>query len=130
MHEEMGGGKEEKMSVLVKGMEMPEKCDYCPFYDDSAYGDCTITHKMVDYATKPDDCPLISIPPHGDLIDRDELLSQYGGPIWTAKTDYAEGLRDVVADIKNAPTIIEAEPCNDLAKPNNDPTVIEAEGRE
>lgn len=62
---------------------------------------------------------VVSLPLHGDLIDRDELLSQYGGPIWTAKTDYAEGLRDVVADIKYAAAVIEAEPCNDLAKPNN-----------
>lgn len=63
---------------------------------------------------------IVSLPPHGDLIDRDKLLSQYGGPIWTAKTDYAEGLRDVVADIKYAAAIIGAEPCNDLTKPNID----------
>ena len=121
MHEEMGGGKEEKMSVLVKGMEMPEKCDYCPFYDDSAYGDCTITHKMVDYATKPDHCPLISVPPHGRLIDADAV-----------KAEWEHGFYKKIVDalMDDAPTIIEAEPCNDLAKPNNDPTVIEAEGRE
>lgn len=47
--------------------------------------------------------------PHGRLIDADELLSQYKGNIWTAQTDYAEGLRDVANDIKQAPTVIEAE---------------------
>ena len=107
MHEEMGGGKEEKMSVLVKGMEMPEKCDYCPFYDDSVYGDCTITHKMVDYATKPDDCPLIEIPPHSRLIDMDYFLQE-----WSELEPYRTAMELC--------EVIEAEPCNDLAKPNND----------
>ena len=137
MHEEMGGGKEEKMSVLVKGMEMPKRCEDCPlchYMEAGTITACgckaTMMIRPVGEQFRPCWCPLIEIQPHGDLIDRDELLSQYGGPIWTAKTDYAEGLRDVVADIKNAPTIIPAEPCNDLAKPNNAPTVIEAEGRE
>ena len=117
------------MGVYIKGMEMPKNCIDCAF---GWNGWChrINSRAFVEVDMRRHDCPLIEIPPHGDLIDRDELLSQYGGPIWTAKTDYAEGLRDVVADIKNAPTIIEAEPCNDLAKPNNDPTVIEAEGRE
>lgn len=54
-------------------------------------------------------CEAVPVPPHGRLIDADALLSQYKGNIWTAKTDYAEGLRDVANDIKQAPTIIEAE---------------------
>ena len=116
------------MSILIKGMEMPK------------YGEWRIVkinpNGEVDRSIGFGDWALIKgleaieIPSHGDLIDRDELLSQYGGPIWTAETDYAEGLRDVVADIKNAPTIIEAEPCNDLAKPNNAPTIIPADGGE
>lgn len=51
----------------------------------------------------------IPVPPHGRLIDADALLSQYKGNILTAKTDYAEGLRDVIADVKAAPTIIPAD---------------------
>ena len=51
----------------------------------------------------------IELPPHGRLIDADALLAQYKGSLWTARTDYAEGLRDVANDIKNAPTIIPAE---------------------
>lgn len=39
------------------------------------------------------------------LIDADALLSQYTGDIFTAQIDYAQGMRDVIEDIKNAPTI-------------------------
>lgn len=38
-----------------------------------------------------------------EYINRDELLAQYTGNILTAKIDYAEGLRDVIQDIKDAP---------------------------
>lgn len=103
------------MSVLIKGMEMPkEGCkdcllvkrkgvfDICPFLKREVDGN-------VERGGKPLGCPLVPVPPHGRLIDADALLSQYTGYFWTAKTDYAEGLRDVANDIKQAPTIIEAE---------------------
>lgn len=38
-----------------------------------------------------------------EYINRDELLAQYTGNILAAKVDYAEGMRDVIQDIKNAP---------------------------
>lgn len=38
-----------------------------------------------------------------EYINRDEFLAQYTGNILTAKVDYAEGMRDVIQDIKNAP---------------------------
>ena len=39
------------------------------------------------------------------LIDADELLDNYKGNILTAQTDYAQGARDIMDDIRNAPTI-------------------------
>jgi len=39
------------------------------------------------------------------LIDADELLCKYTGNILTAQTDYAEGMRNIIDDIKNAPTV-------------------------
>ena len=103
------------MSVLIKGMEMPSCCDDCWALDE--YGDypvCRITEEQRGCnfrirEKRMDKCPLVPVPPHGRLIDADALLSQYTGYFWTAKTDYAEGLRDVANDIKQAPTIIEAE---------------------
>lgn len=39
------------------------------------------------------------------LIDGDALLDKYKGNLLTAHTDYAEGVRDVIKDIKEASTI-------------------------
>ena len=95
------------MSVLIKGMEMPKAGNWKTiriYYDGTCaepnwQGDCRYMQG----------CEAVPVPPHGRLIDADALLSQYTGYFWTAKTDYAEGLRDVANDIKQAPTIIEAE---------------------
>ena len=39
------------------------------------------------------------------LIDADALLRNYTGNILTAQTDYAQGARDIMDDIRNAPTV-------------------------
>lgn len=73
------------MSVLIKGMEMPKNCMSCPFPAvgvDAYYCHCpTQDGKEYDFKcaeTIPDDCPLVEIPtPHGDLVDRNELLAEY-----------------------------------------------------
>ena len=36
--------------ILIKGMEMPKNCN---------------------------DCPIIELPPHSDLVDRNKLLAEY-----------------------------------------------------
>lgn len=50
-----------------------------------------------------------------DLIDRQALLEQYGGNLFTAQIDYAQGCRDIIEDIKNAPTVdaVEVVRCKD-----------------
>ena len=83
------------MSVLIKGMDMPDSCSHCcmmtgtfcdilnidvnPFYDGAKHRDVC--------------CPLSELPEkHGDLIDRDALP------------------RDVMDfDVWNASVVIEAE---------------------
>ena len=107
------------MSILIKGMEMPTCCCWCQFcrktYTEwgSIYSaDCIIKKMPIKFSEldlRDGLCPLAEVPPHGRLIDADVLISQYKGNIWTAKTDYAEGLRDVVADIKAAHTVIPAD---------------------
>lgn len=47
-------------------------------------------------------CPLIPIPPHGDLIDRDALMGGNGDE-WGGMWGYSG------AEIMNAPTVIPAE---------------------
>ena len=66
------------MSVLIKGMEMPALCQECDLYIDGAcYAKGYRDYQSIMDMSKPDDCPLIEIPPHGDLVDRTELIAEY-----------------------------------------------------
>ena len=74
MHEEMGGGKEEKMSVLVKGMEMPTNCGDCPLCYDMM--ECSasnirffkVKEQVFDFCTeRHPNCPLV---PAADVVER------------------------------------------------------------
>ena len=103
------------MGVYIKGMEMPTNCFDCPCVE-AEFMECAAKEHLSlpkdEYGAAlgevPDWCPLVPIPKHGRLIDADTLLSRYKGNVWTAQTDYAEGLRDVAKDIADAPTIIPA----------------------
>lgn len=91
------------MSVLIKGMKMPKSCNKCTFGDGYA---CYATGRTVQdedwETTRSALCPLIELPPHGDLIDRDALIR-------TEHYDDHDVLIIDVNDIYNAPTILEAE---------------------
>ena len=66
------------MSVIVKGMEMPKNCQECGLYIEGAcYAKGYRDYRRIMDKSKPDDCPLIELPPHGDLVDRNELLAEY-----------------------------------------------------
>lgn len=75
------------MSVLIKGMEMPESCLDCDFCsgivmpDGSYFCDCPVIHGGDD--VRHPDCPLVEI----HIIDADELKES----------------------IDNAQTVVEAE---------------------
>ena len=49
--------------VYIKGMEMPRNCQKCPFWKIEQ---C----RYFDLNVEPD-CPLVEVPDHGDLVDRD-----------------------------------------------------------
>ena len=107
------------MSVLIKGMEMPTSCDKCPFldYEEGFCFASGIKHQIESYGewyelalcpggikdSRHEDCPLVLVPEHGDLIDRDALGMNYihirddGMKIYTQRA------------IDNAPTIIKAD---------------------
>ncbi len=61
------------MSILIKGMRIPKNCCECPLETD--YGTCGYYSLFVegghdsDWEKRRDDCPLIELPSHGDLID-------------------------------------------------------------
>ena len=97
------------MSILIRGMKMPETCGSCSFFEmpHQDYPYCRLTNNDIyDWGKKQKNCPLIELPPHGRLIDADVLMEKafryqiHGKP--TLKVVLASALRD-------APTIIESE---------------------
>ena len=109
------------MSVLIKGMKMPEKCGSCDLFHVESPMHCTVVkgHKTVGAPygmTRPDWCPLIEIPePHGRLIDAsykvdmpfyDDEYEEY-----SVRTVTVEELL-MMAD-NGLPTVIEAEGSED-----------------
>ena len=96
------------MSILIKGMKMPEKCGSCDLFHVESPMHCTVVkgHKTVGAPygmPRPDWCPLVEIPePHGRLIDADALLKKtINNPLHAPYI--------VEKDIRDMPTVIEAE---------------------
>lgn len=91
------------MSVLVKGMSIPDNCESCRFA--TGFGFCLAkSDNFCGYTNdrkRPEWCPLVEVPePHGRLIDADAL-------------DYKLGASDrdiyVKYTLEEEPTVIEAE---------------------
>lgn len=112
------------MTILIKGMEMPENCAKCPICASMPLGDYAVYHKCVllnRLASKHNrrcDCPLIEVPtPHGRLIDADNFIvdecQSCDGCCEIIECDClnckSEHRCDFMQDIINAPTVIEAE---------------------
>ena len=103
------------MSVLVKGMEMPENCRDCEFwcmYRNSHRMYCKSINRQLEADEENEigkkrlsDCPLIEVPaPHGRLIDADALLEDVRkNSVSYSADDFAHEWVDV------QPTVIEAE---------------------
>ena len=96
------------MGVYIKGMEMPKGCATCP-YCDRAWNKPKCKAKSMQGRfmeqrlnldrTRQKWCPLVPVPPHGRLIDADELTDLM----------FADPYQDFVHIIEQTPTIIPAE---------------------
>ena len=85
---------------------MPQNCQKCDLYIEGAcYAKGYRDYRSIMDTAKPDDCPLIELPPHGRLEDLDELKTAF--PICDNSMDIK--IASVRATINHAPTIIEAE---------------------
>lgn len=98
------------MSILIKGAKVPRHCGYCFFND---FNICQIEHFTVADAVyheeRHEDCPLVEIPTHGRLIDRDKLIKSLGHE-WSVCMDDTEFTNKIVwKTIENEPTVIESE---------------------
>lgn len=115
------------MGVYIPNIKIPEKCSKCrntglKFAIDELGLKCP-EQKEIFGPTEADikgirrpDCPLVPVPPHGDLIDRVELWVEINricdrrdaGII----TDLA-CLQQILSVVRHAPTIIPAEEGNE-----------------
>ena len=97
------------MSVLIKGMKMPEHCGYCRFsYDGICHALQRVKYPQDMKDGKLADCPLVEIPtPHGRLIDADRLLRTEIKHLYYHLPNGDTAIP--IIDVEHAPTIIEAE---------------------
>ncbi len=115
------------MSLLIKGMKMPKKCAYCQIEQEVTYADETgfiyigahrcplvypsYTDKSRDEGLLPN-CPIVSVPPHGRLIDADAVFKQLqkqAMSVWGNDNPRYQIVLEVMDAIRFAPTIIPAE---------------------
>lgn len=104
------------MSVLINRMKMPKDCIKCPLclFTDGHWK-CLADGSHADFGgtCRPPKCPLIELPDHGDLIDRETLKKSLIDKGETIGIDgfSIDGLSadDVCCAIENAPVIIPAE---------------------
>lgn len=97
------------MSVLIKGMKMPDGCYVCPILNqDDCY--CEVKQaKADDIFDRPDWCPLVEVPtPHGRLIEEPTTLS-YSGVCKIDPYNYVGLAEYFCGQIKSQQTVIEAE---------------------
>ena len=87
------------MSVLIKNMEMPERCGECFL----RVGNCK---QRIYMERRPKGCPLVEVKePHDDLVDRGWVRDSINHSCWLEHNDYLEA----IGIVDDAPTIIEAE---------------------
>ena len=99
------------MSVLIRGMKMPDGCPSCPFV--MAYYCLLIgisdDNEVTNYINKRHpNCPLVEIPtPHGDLVDKNKLMVE----VMDSDLDHLQrdDWKEVIQIVSDAEVVIEAE---------------------
>lgn len=99
------------MGIYIKGMEMPRFCYDCFFRPGLCKERDFYSFDGENKLTRPRNCPLIELPPHGRLIDADALMKSIASTKATSRNAFGVYmLYGVISDaVINAPTIIEAE---------------------
>jgi len=74
------------MSIYIRDLDAPKECnacDYTAYNVRNGMSYCRITgttlardFEVIDDGFKPEDCPIVQVPPHGDLIDRNKLYEK------------------------------------------------------
>lgn len=104
------------MSILIKGIGMPETCDDCQFHRYHSRGEYVCVATPMFYpmnlanskGIRKDWCPLVELPEkHGRLIDADKLKEEFPKDTdW----EYPVNTNQYVCEtIDEAKTVVEAE---------------------
>lgn len=109
------------MSILIKGMEMPESCEDCDLCTSDGYciamGDDSLWDVLPEGAEyfptgwKYEGCPLVEVPaPHGRLIDYDWVVENVIKKLGIKDKQYLlQAEKALMILVDEAPTVIEAE---------------------
>ena len=102
------------MSVLIRGMKMPENCYKCPLRRrDGMDIVCPVAHERFSVADvnileyRLDNCPLVHVPPHGRLIEAETIMKFITDGLNSGEFGYDQ--TKVLTEIQYAPTIIPAK---------------------
>lgn len=101
--------------VLIKGMEMPTCCGKCPLIDyETLECRCGGIRDKNCYCGIYDGCPLVPVPPNGELIEKGYII----GGLKAARSLVTDetGLDLMERHIQNAPTIIAASEDADVVE--------------
>ena len=72
--------------LLIKNMENPKSCAGCYMFlhgidmGGTPWHECAVADRETDNpfgCGKPDWCPLVELPPHGRLVDADEMYEEF-----------------------------------------------------
>ena len=97
------------MSILIKGMEMPESGTYEVSIDSTNGKDKTVMSLFVRGEGGVICCgayELVPVPPHGRLIDADEMRDEW---LINGENEYVYDTNAFLESIDNQPTVIPAE---------------------
>lgn len=117
--------------ILIR-MDMPENCLFCPcsFWDQrtlglwchalSTYDDNLVAENVTAFeahcgkttkAKRPEWCPLVELPPHGDLVDATQYRDEFMDGVYNMCADDPDNNRaNVIIDLYDcAPVIVPAE---------------------
>ena len=111
------------MSVIVKGMKMPESCGVCKLSVQvsmslGAVMRCRLVGVVGTSASDPHDvfnkrhpnCPLVALPDkHGRLGDLDALIHELNNSHYPGAPYVDAGISIAIGKVCDAPTIVEAE---------------------
>ena len=94
------------MSILIKGADMPEKCEECWFFDTTRDENfCKWTGAAYNME---EHCPFVEVKtPHGRLIDADRLKAENPRHMDIDVPYVSEVTVEEIID--DAPTVIESE---------------------